>query len=414
MASQRAASDPAAHDPGATPGALPSTRANRFSRAITTNVLPLLLVLAACTSPVLVPATPPYPSTPTPAVVAPAVMDDLAALQSLRKVDDHPLYTMHYAGEPRAASVSLAAAYQQGLATGQRSSSISNAADESASTAWACSLFAVLHDPEQRLYGRNFDWEYSPALLLFMEPPTGFASISMVDIAYLGFSGARSRELLDLPLEDRRPLLQAPFLPFDGMNEAGLVVGMAAVPSGQTTGQPDTPQSGRSIGSLGIIRELLDHAANVEEAVALMATYDIDFRGGPPLHYLLADTTGRSALVEFYGGEMVVYPSQNGWDAATNFLRSAVEEDASGQCWRHDAIVETLGSRVQPFSLDKTVTGEPVAFSEADALALLSQVAQPNTQWSVVYGMSSLDVQVAMGRDYDRVHTFALEQQTEP
>ena len=52
-----------------------------------------------------------------------------------------------------------------------------------------CSLFAALGDPENRLFGRNFDWRYSPALLLFTDRPAGggYASVSMVDIAYLGF-----------------------------------------------------------------------------------------------------------------------------------------------------------------------------------------------------------------------------------
>ena len=35
------------------------------------------------------------------------------------------------------------------------------------------------------VYGRNFDWQYSPALLLFTNPPDGYASVSMVDIEYL-------------------------------------------------------------------------------------------------------------------------------------------------------------------------------------------------------------------------------------
>ena len=43
--------------------------------------------------------------------------------------------------------------------------------------------------PDDRLFGRNFDWRYSPALLLFTDRPAagGYASVSMVDIAYLGF-----------------------------------------------------------------------------------------------------------------------------------------------------------------------------------------------------------------------------------
>jgi len=35
-------------------------------------------------------------------------------------------------------------------------------------------------------------------------------------------------------------------------------------------------------------------------------------------------------------------------------------------------------------------------------------VAQPGTQWSVVYGLTSGQVDVVMGRHYERVHTFRL------
>ncbi len=92
---------------------------------------------------------------------------------------------------------------------------------------WACSLFAALGSDNQ-VYGRNFDWVDSPALLLFSHPTDGYASVSMVDLAYLDF-GDQVDHLVDLPLDRRGPLLDAPALPFDGMNERGLAVGMAAV-----------------------------------------------------------------------------------------------------------------------------------------------------------------------------------------
>jgi Flp pilus assembly protein TadD len=31
-------------------------------------------------------------------------------------------------------------------------------------------------------YGRNFDWDFSPALLLFTNPPDGYASVSRGDL----------------------------------------------------------------------------------------------------------------------------------------------------------------------------------------------------------------------------------------
>ena len=42
-------------------------------------------------------------------------------------------------------------------------------------------------------------------------------------------------------------------------------------------------------------------------------------------------------------------------------------------------------------------------------MALLADVAQGNTQWSVVYEMGDGDVEAAMGRAYDQVHTFHLD-----
>jgi hypothetical protein len=44
----------------------------------------------------------------------------------------------------------------------------------------------------------------------------------------------------------------------------------------------------------------------------------------------------------------------------------------------------------------------------AKAMELLSSVAQPHTQWSVVYGMSSGTLQAVMGQQYEAVHEFDL------
>ncbi len=110
------------------------------------------------------------------------------------------------------------------------------------------------------------------------------------------------------------------------MNEVGLVVGMAAVPPGNM--RPDPGKE--TIGSLGIIREMLDHAANVDEAVAILQSYNVDMEGGPPLHYLMADRSGRAVLVEFYQGEVVLMPNEDPWHQATNFLRASAGELGGG------------------------------------------------------------------------------------
>ena len=58
--------------------------------------------------------------------------------------------------------------------------------------------------------GRNFDWYEHPTLILFTNPPNAYASVSMVDISYLGFDQD------DLITSADQELLQAPYYPFDG------------------------------------------------------------------------------------------------------------------------------------------------------------------------------------------------------
>jgi hypothetical protein len=342
------------------------------------TLLLCLLLLAGC-RPRLVPTTSSLPAAPT-STPAPAGLtgEQFATLSTLQKVDDYPLYTMSYSGayRPRETATSF-----ENL----------HAKSESA-LAWACSLFTVLLDEDNLLYGRNFDWQFSPALLLFTDPPDGYASVSMVDIAYLGFDDTNSTDILDLPTEERTALLDAPYLPFDGMNEAGLTIGMAAVPPGNVPPDPNK----ETIGSLGIIRRMLDSARTVDEAVDIMQSYNVDFNGGPPIHYLIADATGRSVLVEYYNGEMYVLENEEPWHLATNFLRSSVDDPADGGYWRYDKIVAKLTET------NGQLDGQA-------AMHLLADVAQKNTQWSILYEMSSGRINVAMGRQYQDVHQYQLD-----
>ena len=347
----------------------------------------ILGFLVGCSAPAAMPVSPTPTTVPTPTSRADGLShEEAATLSSLEQVDDYPLYTMRYYGayEQRASSAESVLSRSS-----ERSEEV--AKGTASLPAWACSLFAALGDADHKLYGRNFDWEYSPAVLLFTDPPHGYASVSMVDIAYFGFEGAKAGTLTDLPLSERRALLYTPFWPFDGLNERGLAVGMAAVPPGQMRPDP----SKETIGSLGVIRQMLDHASNVDEALGILQSYNIDFEGGPPLHYLIADAAGHSLLVEFYEGEMVIIPNERPWHLATNFLRASVGESVEGECWRYDKLSQRLAQAEGQLTMQ-------------DAVDLLAEVSQQGTQWSVVYGMSSGDVNVVMGREYDNVHTFTL------
>lgn len=304
--------------------------------------------------------------------------EQIASLSSLEQVDEYPLYVMHHhAPAPLVAHVGPPLLESN-----------------TARPAWGCSLFAALTDPSSRVFGRNFDWEFSPGLLLFNHPDDGYESVAMVDIEYLGYPGDNSMGLAEKPIGDVTGLLDASRIPFDGMNEAGLAIAMAAVPATRVPSDP----SKDTVDSLGVIRVALDTTATVTEAIDVFRSLNVDFAGQTPLHYLLADATGDAAVVEFDAGEIRVLRNDTGWLHMTNFLLSGVESPA-GHCDRYDAISVELDSAAGEIDLK-------------NALLLLERVAQPHTQWSIAYDMSAGSVRVAMGQSYGRIHTFALDMES--
>lgn len=322
-------------------------------------------------SPLVPEATPEVAPAQIPEGMSP---EGAATLASLQQVDDYPLYTMAYLVDysiPGAASGIMPELPER--------------------VNWSCSLFAALGDSGEILFGRNFDWDFSPGLLLYTDPEDGYASVSMVDMYYLGFGYEEAFGLTDLPLESLAGLLAAPYLPFDGMNEAGLVVGMAAVPD---TGMMPDPER-ETVDSLLIIRMVLDQAASIEEAVEIFRDHNINWGSGPALHYLVADASGRSALIEFSSGGMVILDNQGPWQGATNFLLSKAWADPATLCWRYGLISERL-------------EGSGGTISPEEGMALLEGVAQENTQWSVIYRISAGEVWIAMGRGYSNTYQFNL------
>ena len=347
-----------------------SLHQNKISQLIIAFIL--LLLLSSCNQIVAV-------SSPTPAVlISPTEQtsglppDTLKSLNSLEKLDDYPFYVMHYYGDYD---------YQQTGSTWP------------GRTDFSCSLFAALGEHGDKIYGRNFDWSLSPALLLFADPPDGYASVSMVDLEFLGIHPEDSKHLTELPLEGRSALLSAPSMPFDGMNAYGLTVGMAALPGDFQVHAPYDP-SKPTIGSIGILRQILDHARDVDEAVAVFNQYNIDFRGGPLIHYLLADPGGNAVLVELYQGEVFLLPNDAAWHMATNHFRCTARGD--GGCTRYRTISERLAE----------VNGE---LDAGAAMQLLSDVKQGMTQWSAVYDMTSGKIDVALGGEYKTVFSFQLD-----
>ena len=306
----------------------------------------------------------------------------VATLSTLEKLDDYPIYTMRYIGP-----------YVRASELERESAPDAEPVAGSMNQGWACSLFAAVADPERAVLGRNFDWEYSPILVLFLEPREGYRSVMSIDIAYL-IEPEWIDRLDTAPIDALLPLLTAPFLTFDGMNEMGLAVGMASVE--YTCGYPSDPDK-RDVGDLQLMRELLEASATIDEAILFLETINPVSQGGPNTHYLIADATPDAALIEYHNGEMHVFRSSTEapWALGTNFPVVLTDAHPEDRCWRYDRIQATLHEHGG-------------ALSVVEATDLLQAVSTPMTRWSIVYDLAELQMHLTIERDEDTVHMFSL------
>ena len=107
---------------------------------------------------------------------------------------------------------------------------------------------------------------------------------------------------------------------------------MAAIPFA------DAPKTSSkvSIGEIEVIRLLLDHAGNVDEAIELIGEYNVEMTT-PPIHYLIADPNGESVIIEFLDGEMKQYWSHDS-QIITNFLVTGKSLPEDSPCQRYDSV----------------------------------------------------------------------------
>lgn len=103
-----------------------------------------------------------------------------------------------------------------------------------------------------------------------------------------------------------------------GMNEKGLFYDGAACPS------TNVPYSkGKQILGMNFGEEVLSKCSNVDEAVDFLKKYNIPKSFGD--HLLLADATGKSAIVEWVQDEMRIIPKEKDYQVVTNFFISNPE-----------------------------------------------------------------------------------------
>lgn len=170
-----------------------------------------------------------------------------------------------------------------------------------------CASFTAQTEDGDQLFARNYDFAKTNTCLVFTDPgEERHASISTVDLQFLGIDTDADVE----GLMDRITCLAAPYAPLDGMNDAGVSCGIymsyqgggvdeegdeVVIPTNQDTDKPD-------LTSTTMLRLVLDYAGSVDEAVELISGYDLHDSANTSYHYMIADSTGKSAILEWVDG----------------------------------------------------------------------------------------------------------------
>lgn len=264
---------------------------------------------------------------------------------------------------------------------------------------FGCSTLSVQAADGAALLGRNYDWESCDVMLVHTKPADGYESLSTVCLDFLGFEEDWEP---DGTIMDRMMALAAVYLPLDGMNEKGLCVAdlMAGdkAETHQDTGKPDLTIT-------AALRLLLDRAATVDEALALLAQYDLHSSIGSAHHFALADASGKSVVVEYIDGKMCVTATP----IVTNHYLTPGEKYGTGKA---DSL-----QRFDTLAALRTQFGGVMSRGDVrDCLrmAAASRYEDPDgekTQWSMVFDTGSLTADFYFREDFGSSYTLALGQE---
>lgn len=247
----------------------------------------------------------------------------------------------------------------------------------------ACTTFN-LTGGEVNVFGRNYDWAVGDGAVIVNK--RGLAKTAM-----------KTKDETGQPAKWKAKYGSVTFnqygreFPQGGMNEAGLVVEIMAVPEGAYPATDSRPY----VGKAQFRQYLLDSFATVKEVIDSDSAIRVSPTGkGPMTHLLVSDRTGASAVIEFIGGKRVVY---TGDAMPVRTLSNTLYADSLSH-WKAKKVpvVDTWMS-VERFirAADATSSFDPgVVKAPVDhAFGLLKQVTQGDkTKWSIVYDIGNLQV----------------------
>ena len=322
--------------------------------------------------------------------------NELRSLMSLKKIDDYGMFQMTYYGDY---------GFDDFLKTGAESDRdievfvtkqlLKGLPIDLGVTGDGCTAFVTKNENGDILFGRNFDFTYAPSLQLYTTPANGYASVSTVNLAFVGYSEDNLPSGLNV---DSFLTLAAPFLTFDGMNEKGVAVASLAVPEAELY----YDDSKVTLNTSTAMRLVLDKAATTKEAVELLQQYNMYFSSDIPCHFLIADASGHSVIVEYYDGALQAVETDKEYQIASNFI--AYNDLNIGEGYtefdRYYAVLDAIEANGCTLEMN-------------EAIDLLAEVGvmdgdTDKLQWSVLYNLSTKEGEIFAHRKLNEAIDFKL------
>lgn len=258
---------------------------------------------------------------------------------------------------------------------------------------FGCSTIQARNAQNEVLFGRNFDWQTSDALIVQSKPVDAYASIATVNLDFIQQGASLPMDRLDDDVLARIAM----YVPLDGINEKGLAVSVNMIQDRSVIAQTGGTQH---LTTTTAIRMLLNKAANVDEAVAMLKEYDMHSSLGMMVHFAIADALGNSVVVEYVNNEMSVIETP----VVTNFYHTQSDKKDIGTAQSHqryDILMELLNTNA---------TLEMEQLRDA-----LDSVSKDNfgefesTEWSIVYNLETLEVQYYHREQYDQRYVLKVD-----
>jgi antitoxin component YwqK of YwqJK toxin-antitoxin module len=307
-----------------------------------------------------------------------------ASLRTIRQLSPYPLYFMETRDE--GAFTAFLAQGMPGYWTG-----LPLANDLRRDEPELCSTFMVRRRPNGAIFGHNNDHRPYAVLVLRHVPQGGYASISVVNVPTMNDVSANPGLAR---FQGRTSFLRAPFYPQEGMNERGVAISGMSSPGQERLIDPRRP----TLSYEQAMRLVLDHAADVDEALQLLGSCNL--ADSHQQHLLVADASGRSAVVEYFGGRMVAVRNDVEWQVATNFpLYGRSLPERRSECWRYDEAWSRFAGRNRGFTLEEAM----------EVLRAISMSEPLETVTSAAYDLERGRMLLALGRDYGRTWGFRLQ-----